>query len=324
MLILRVGDPHVKVTNLEESEKLMQFVLDSARKNKVDRVELLGDLFHTHAIIRLEVLDFWDRWLEKIGKEFELIVLVGNHDQSGDKNSKLHAMRVFRNLKSVTMTVVDESWSSGSIAYLSYQHDAETFIEKANALAQTSGAKVLVCHQTFKEAKFESGMYAPDGIDASLVNFPIIISGHIHSRQRFGKVIYPGTARWDTSADANEIKGLWLVTHDGTGAISKEEFLDTSHVCSPIVSVKWLEGDPEPVLTPGTRVSVELIGSSTWVSQKKAILKGRASISSKITDKKHSERRKSGENLEFFVKNLYVTTVNRDKLVEYMQELKIL
>jgi hypothetical protein len=44
--ILRVGDPHVKVTNIEESERLVEFVAEKAIELKVDRIEILGDLFH--------------------------------------------------------------------------------------------------------------------------------------------------------------------------------------------------------------------------------------------------------------------------------------
>src|ERR1035437_5938687 len=187
MLILRVGDPHAKANNIEEIESLLTFVLEMARLHKVNRIELLGDLFHTHAIIRLEVLDLWDRWLEKLSQEFETVVLVGNHDQTGDKNSKLHALKFFRNLKG-NLVVVDDVWFSGAIGYMSYKHDNDAFVQTANHLA-TLGAKLLVCHQTFKEAKYESGMYAPDSIDASLINIPNIISGHIHrsEERRVGK-----------------------------------------------------------------------------------------------------------------------------------------
>ena len=60
MKILRVGDPHVKPNNLKEfREALMRFALSEAIARKVDVLEILGDLFDTHSIVRLEVLEFW-------------------------------------------------------------------------------------------------------------------------------------------------------------------------------------------------------------------------------------------------------------------------
>jgi hypothetical protein len=53
-------------------------------------------------------------------------------------------------------------------------------------------------------------------------------------------------------------KGLWLVNHnDETGLIESEEFIDTSSVCSPIYSITYKEGDPEPTIPVG-RISLEL------------------------------------------------------------------
>ena len=71
MMKLLLGDPHVKKSNLEESQKLMNFVIDVAVSRKVDSIEILGDLFHTHAVKRLEVEDFWIKTLKEVKDEKE-------------------------------------------------------------------------------------------------------------------------------------------------------------------------------------------------------------------------------------------------------------
>lgn len=331
MLILRVGDPHIKPNNIDESEGLFNFVKHTATERNVDRIELLGDLFHTHEIIRLSVLEFWDRWLKVLSDTKELVVLVGNHDQSGNVNSDSHALSVFRTLsdKQKNLLIIDKPSNQGVLAYIPYIHDKEHFINAANEQAKL-GAKTLVCHGTFTGSKFESGMYAPDGINADLLDFDLILSGHIHSRQRFvtekGKsVIYPGTAKWDTASDANEEKGLWLVEHnDFTGKILSEEFINTDKVCTPILSFSWKEGEEQPVVPEKSRSTIELIGSSDWVAKEKAKLKNHISITTKITDKIKLKSRKTGGSLEQFVTEHYSgTTVNKDKLLAYMKGLKI-
>src|SRR5581483_9288 len=246
MKILRVGDPHVKVNNIKESEKLLKFIVWLAVEHKVDRIEILGDLFHTHSIIRLEVLRFWEEALIELANVCEVVVLVGNHDQTGDYSSSASALDVFqwiedskKNLKIVNIPTIN-----GQFLYVPYIHDSARFVDVVNSLSGL--AKVLVCHQTFKGSKYESGMYTPDGIDVSLLSpqFIHVISGHIHSRQEFGRVKYPGTPRWDTTADANQPKGLTIYVHsDSTGEIISEEYISTEGVCSPILQFSVGEGE---------------------------------------------------------------------------------
>lgn len=322
MLILRVGDPHVKINNLVESEKMMQFAVDTAIARKVDRVELLGDLLHTHAIVRVEILSFWSKWLKALNdQQFSTVVLVGNHDQIGDYSSSQHALSVFKNSDLENITIVDKPMTMGEFAYMPYIHHAEDFYAQSNLLAE-SGAKVLVCHATFEGSKYDNGMYAPDGFDPDKVLFNMIISGHIHARQRFGKVIYPGTAKWDTNSDANEEKGFWLVNHDSEGNIKSEEFIDTSTVCSTIYSIEWKEGSEQPVIPQG-RVTVELIGSSEWIKKQKEILKGKCGIKAKITDKARPERRNVGKGFVDFIGSNFdpIAGVTRDDIMEYMKGL---
>lgn len=322
LTVLRVGDPHVKINNLSESEKLMQFVLDTAISLSVDRIELLGDLFHTHAIVRIEVMEFWLKWLRLLSEKFHTVVLVGNHDQVGDYESKQHALSAFKLLNTSKLIIVDEPIQFGKIAYVPYIHHEEDFLKAANSLSDT--AKVLVCHGTFQGSVFENGFYAPEGFDLDKVNYPLVISGHIHKRQRFGKCIYPGTGKWDTNSDANEEKGLWLVTHDDNGAILSEKFLDTSKVCTPIYSIEWKEGEEQPVI-PAGRVTLELIGTSEWIKKQKEKLKGKCGLKAKITDKARPERRNVAKGLVDFVNSNFdpIAGVSREQLVSYMKELQI-
>lgn len=336
MTVIRVGDPHVKVSNLEESERLLQFVLDKARELNVDTIELLGDLFHTHAIVRLEVLEFWKKWLWKLSEEFVTIVLVGNHDQSGNHFSDSHALGVFVNLNPDKLHIIERPTLIKGIGYLPYIHDNSKFIKEANALAEL-GAKCLVSHTTYEGSKYDNGIYAPDGvcpddIDNRYVN---LISGHVHGEQEFGRVWYPGTARWDTASDANKRKGIWICSHVGpssavgegyvsttkAGVLLEREFISTGgRVCTPIVSIEWKEGEEAPQIPEEAKVQIELIGSSSWIAQQKESLKGQVSIRTKITDSKKSESRKAGNSLFEYLQNTFVSQ-NKDRLVQFAKEI---
>ena len=322
--ILRVGDPHAKVNNLEEMGRMFDFIEEILVKNPVSRIEILGDLFHTHAVLRLEVQEFWAKQLDRLSRGHLVIVLVGNHDMSGNYNSTFSALSLFKDMRPHNLHIVDEPrMFNSTYGYLPYIHDHKQFIDAANGLAD-NGAKVLVCHQTIQGSRYESGFYASDGVPTGdwSARFNHIISGHIHSEQSFENVIYPGTARWDGIVDANTKKGIWIHTHESpTGKIINTEFFSTENVCSPLRSITWTEGEPGP--TPwgdNDRVTLELVGSSEWVSKQKASFKGKASFKTKITDSQRVSNRKAGKSFAEFLKTIFVTSMNKDEIEKKAKE----
>jgi hypothetical protein len=324
--ILRVGDPHAKVNNLAEMKRLMDFVLETAEKNQVNRVEILGDLFHTHAVLRLEVQEFWTRQLMQFARKVETVVLAGNHDMSGDHKATFTALTLFAAMAwdLPTLKIVNKPKRFGVYGYVPYMHSHSDFINVTTALAD-EGAKVLVCHQTLQGSRYESGFYAEDGVPTGewSARFTHIISGHIHTEQSFENIIYPGTARWDGVVDANLRKGIWIFEHDDSGKILSSDFISTQDVCSPLKSITWTEGDPAPAeWGPNERVTLELIGSSEWIRQQKIAYKGKAGIQSKITDaeKMEQRKRKTGTNLEDFLRNIYPATMDREALLKCAKE----
>lgn len=324
MRILRVGDPHIRPSNIEEADRLMGFVKQIVLGGKVDRLEILGDLFHTHAVIRLEVLLFWNKWIPVFQDIVETIILVGNHDMTGDYNSREHALSVFKGLQNEKLRIIDSPANIGVFSYLPYVHKEADFIAAAKSLA-SQGGKVLVCHAEFDGSQYDNGFYAPHGFSVENLPFDTIISGHIHKEQIIagGKVDYPGTAKWDTQSDANEQKGIWLYEHDDSGRVLQRDRISTAHVCTPIVSFVWLEGEAEPVIPEGAKASIELIGSSDWISKKKTSLKGKVGIKSKSTDQKSKVRRKATKKLEDYLMNMYDTKMDRIVLMQFAKELGI-
>ena len=325
MNILRVGDPHIKPSNIMESESLLGFVLSKALEFKVDRVEILGDLFDTHDIVRLKVLEFWQKWLTKLSTEkFETVVLVGNHDLSGDYNSTYSALTPLMSIGN-GLTIVDRPHIDGFYGYLPYIHDNQKFIEEANNLAN-SGATVLVSHPNYAGAVYDNGHTIDNGVSDSDIDhrFHHLIGGHIHTELELGRIWYTGNPRWLTKSCANKKKGIWLIEHSDTdGKIQSKQFISTAEVCTPIVSLKWSEGEDKPEIPKNAKVDVELVGSSDWVQKTKKDLIGSVSVSSKITDIKKSRERKSGSNLHEFLLKHY-TSDKKDKLINYMKGLELL
>jgi hypothetical protein len=175
-------------------------------------------------------------------------------------------------------------------------------------------------------SKYESGIYAHDGIDSERIDKRIthILSGHIHTNQEFGRIEYPGTARWDSMSDANLSKGIWLYEHEAqTQNVVARTFISTESVCSPLLLLRYEEGGAEPTIPSGARVTIELVGSSNWVAQEKLRYRGKVKIQTDITDTQKPINRKAGNSLEDFVKNIFDTKMDRDRLLTVFKELKI-
>jgi DNA repair exonuclease SbcCD nuclease subunit len=280
MIILRVGDPHITVRNLDEAKKLLNFVFIQATTYKVDRIEFLGDLFHNHAVIRVEVLDFWQKALKDLAY-YQVTMLVGNHDQPGskEKEQEMNALKVLENIGN---QVVDSPTIIDGIAYIPYMSNQADFLAAAQDLYNKGATKLLVAHQNFTVSLYS------DMIDPILVPQEAIITGHIHEQKQVGKVFQVGTPKWDTMTDANEPKGIWIFDHNADGSVKSKEFISTHEVVTPIVKITMNEGDAEVTLNPNARNYLELVGSSAWIVQMKKKFKGLAAIKARPSDRKQT------------------------------------
>jgi len=318
--ILFVGDPHVQPSNLTDSENLMKFIIDQRREHECDQLILAGDLFHTHAVIRMEVLNFWESWMRLFSDHFKKVhVLVGNHDQIGDKQreGRMSALSPFKN-KHENVAIWDEPGKFEDLGFIPYMSSHEKFIENANLLYKR-GVRRLFCHQTFDGSRYDNGFYAPDGIDPKLLPpFNEVVSGHIHTEQNLGLVFFPGTAKWDTMSDANQIKGIWI--SDKEKSWTK---IPTNKVCIPIIKLTLHEGATSELEIPSdAKTIVELIGSSAWIAKQSKKLRGKCRIVARSTDA--VERKKTQakhKNIFEYLESISMDLPDKGELRSYMEKL---
>ena len=205
MKILFIGDPHLKITRFNLALDFLQWIDQIIEKVSPDLVVNLGDTFDTHSVIRSEILTEFNKHVDNTIKVCEYVYVLGNHDMYKPDNSKYHALQTMKDREG--FTVVDEPMilANKDITYVPYVHNFREFPKVETP--------ILVAHQTFVGCDY--GYYRPDvGVDADKVNAEIIISGHIHKRQRFGKVVYPGTPFAQSVSDINQSKGVMLFDTD--------------------------------------------------------------------------------------------------------------
>jgi DNA repair exonuclease SbcCD nuclease subunit len=289
---LLVGDPHCTVSNLTESIRLFDFIFELAKEERVCSVVILGDLFHNHALLRSEVVSFWDDVFNKLSTlNKPIVVLKGNHEELGNSNNRsVHALKVFKN-KIKNVNIVDEPFLCEKTLYIGHDTDSNRFIDTCKEYHEL-GADEVVAHQNFTEDLFG------DKIDPDLVPQKSIISGHIHdSDLSRGKVFYAGVPRWDKVNAANKDKGVWFVNGND------REFISTKSVCQVIKKYTVLEGEELPNLDPKDKNYLELEGSNAWITLIKKKMKGVENIQIKgvPTDVRVSSEKKNIKTIYDFL-----------------------
>jgi predicted phosphodiesterase len=265
MKLLLVGDVHATVDSLEECGRLVDFVEKTANEQDVDHIVYLGDIYHTHAILNLYVVDFWIKAFARHKKP--VLALVGNHDQPGNHSDNISAMDIHKD----NVTVVDGWLVKNRVLFLSYNSDPQTILGTCENFKECG---TVICHSTFSGSHYENGFYAKDGINPDLIPQKHIIAGHIHTVQEFGKVWYPGSPRWRTAADANIPKNIWTVEFDSDGIAGVRKPFSTSQVCKQMFAYDDRPEDPIALGDcAGNAVVVNIYGPIDYVDRRKNELK---------------------------------------------------
>lgn len=201
MKILFIGDPHLRINHFEQSVAFLRWVEQVADEYSPNVVCNLGDTFHNHAVLRSELMEEFRRHVSTITANRPYWYVLGNHDQYKPKDNKYHALQPFAGMNNLVIFDEIRNLNSHDITVVPYVQKFEDFPRSTN--------RVCITHNTFIGADY--GFKREDcGINADKINADIIISGHIHKRQSFGNVIYPGTPYAHSANDVDQTKGLLL------------------------------------------------------------------------------------------------------------------
>lgn len=263
--LLLVGDPHVTVDEIPDCNRLIDCILDALTKKPVKGIVFLGDLHHNHALVRIEVMEFWRKAFRRIKAAFPDVTihtLVGNHDRSHDYSVKANALQAYD-----VKVIEDPTQILPGVVASPWYPDPESFLD---AMEGCRG-KTLICHQTFDGSRYENGFYASDGVKPALVEFETVFSGHIHTPQQFDKVWYIGAPRWRIASDANIPRFLWALDFDEAGSVVGKQLFSTDDYCRPIWHLVDKEEDQLVVKAGGKGIlRVDIHGSAAWVDARKA------------------------------------------------------
>ena len=229
MKILVCGDKHLKITRFETSKLFLEWLNKTIELVKPDLVVALGDDMDTHAVLRSELLSEFRKHIDFVmNLKIPMIYLVGNHDYFKPGDSTYHAFQSMIGIHP-NFIVVDKHMEYKGMDFVPYISDHTQFPDVKN--------DICFAHQTFIGADY--GYHRPDvGVDADKLKSFIIVSGHIHKRQTFGKVIYPGSPYASNLNDVDQDKGVMIFD---------TETYNTTYISSPFPKWRSIRFDVDTV-----------------------------------------------------------------------------
>lgn len=209
-LLLCIGDLHFSSSNIEYTNQVYGQIESFLLDNKVDTIVLLGDILHNHETLHTipfnKSLDF----IAMLASYSMVYIIIGNHDYIND-NQFLTTNHPFNMLKThKNITIVDKVVRNGDFIFCPYVKNGR-IIEALDTEPLWKTSKYVFSHIAVNGIK-----YGPVAVSDSVnweKEYPILISGHIHDRQKFSEnVIYVGSAYQITDGEPYNKRLLLLNT----------------------------------------------------------------------------------------------------------------
>ena len=195
--VLAIGDPHFKIDNIPEVELFITQIEILAKEKQPDIILCLGDLLHTHERIHTTPLNKAYEFIERMSKISLTYVIVGNHDyiqnqQYLTENHWMNGMKQWDNVIIVDKVTVYNK-NEIKLVFCPYVPPGR-FEEALNTIRDDwKTANCIFAHQEFYGCKM-GAIVSIEGDKWSLDN-PLVISGHIHSKQTpQPNIYYTGSA----------------------------------------------------------------------------------------------------------------------------------
>ena len=182
---LCIGDPHIQVANIVETDLLIKGLINLATEKQPDLIIILGDVLHTHERLHTIALNKAYEMIDKLRLISKTYVLVGNHDMINNQvflneNHWLSGMKEWSNTVIVDK-VISETIKEEKFVFIPYV-PAGRFQEALNTMdGEWKDASCIFAHQEFAGCKM-GAIISVEG-DKWPISYPHIVSGHIHSRQ---------------------------------------------------------------------------------------------------------------------------------------------
>jgi DNA repair exonuclease SbcCD nuclease subunit len=226
--ILFIGDPHFQITNLPEVELFINHITTIAIERNPDIIIIAGDLLHTHERLHTTVLNKAHDFVDAMRNITTTYILVGNHDYTSNTqflndNHWMNSMKKWQNVEIIDR-VRHVKFGDESFVMVPYVYPGR-FAEALDTLNDDSlweNADCIFAHQEFQGCKM-GAIVSIDG-DKWSDKHPLVVSGHIHSKQRpQPNVYYCGTPMQHAFGESEKNVVAYFEFGDGSHTLDEIE-----------------------------------------------------------------------------------------------------
>jgi DNA repair exonuclease SbcCD nuclease subunit len=259
--------------------------IESIKEKNIKDVIFCGDFFHTRDEVSVDSLHFGSKLL-KMFKDFNMIMLVGNHDCFLKDSSEVNSISHFSEWKNIHVVEVAETKK--------FFGKTINFIPWGVKLDQIPKADITFGHFEINLFKMNTFALCDDGFIAEelLEKSPLVISGHFHLKDdrqySNGRILYVGNPFEMDYNDAGTTKGYYTLDIESGDLEFTENTVSPKHQ-----NIKLSDLISEKTLTP----KVKKMFNSNFVKLK-------------------IDRRTSPDDLEFLI-NVFKTLNPSQFNIEY-------
>ena len=185
-----------------------KWLRDELKKQDIADIVMCGDLIHHRAEVDIgtlnvvvEVLKIWD--------DFNIIMLVGNHDCYFKQRTDVNSLEVFNEWSNIT--VISE------VTSCEYLNNTYTFCPWATSLEDIPESHIVFGHfeiQNFKYNQYRINVHGFKYTDL-VKRTDLVITGHFHMGEvreyESGTIVYLGNPFQMDFGDTDSLKGYYLL-----------------------------------------------------------------------------------------------------------------
>ena len=265
---LCIGDPHFKLDNGEDSRLFTQRISELLDQRKPTAVIVMGDTLDRHETIHTDPLCNSINFLAQIAARCPLYLLIGNHDRKNNKDhlSDKHPFTALEHWKNTTVVaqVVKTTIGHLPVTLVPYVFPGR-FEEALNSVEGWQESRVIFAHQEFHGCTMNA--ITSNVGDRWPLNYPLVISGHIHNYQRLqANLIYVGTPYQHSFGEMDRKTVSWFTF---VGNEMTEERLELQLPRKRLLDIHWSEVETTEI-APADRCKLVIRGTA---AELKAIMK---------------------------------------------------
>uniref|UniRef100_A0A6C0EKZ8 Calcineurin-like phosphoesterase domain-containing protein n=1 Tax=viral metagenome TaxID=1070528 RepID=A0A6C0EKZ8_9ZZZZ len=192
MKVLCIGDPHIKSDNITDVNLFIEKLCQLIEAEIPDLIVVLGDVLHYHERVQSIAMNKAYEFIQRLKEYTLVIILVGNHDAYNNQiflsgNHWMNGMKEWENVI-VVDKILHHHTDDLHFVFVPYVPPGR-FQEALNTNEEDwKKADCIFAHQEFYGCKL-GAIVSVDG-DRWPLEYPRIVSGHIHGKQTPQKNIY--------------------------------------------------------------------------------------------------------------------------------------